>query len=254
MLIAVTRQVSRSIANCELAFLAREPIDLGRARRQHRQYEDALKKLGLAVLSLPEEPELPDSVFVEDTALVLDECAVITRPGAVSRLPEIESIGRVLAPYRELLHIQAPARLDGGDILHFGKRIYVGLTRRSDTNAMEQLQEFLAPHGYDVKPVAVTGCLHLKSAATLVAPDTLLINPAWVDKDTLTDAKLIEIDPSEPYAANALRLPGTALYASGFPRTLDRLVSSGIQTMVVEADELAKAEGALTCCSLVFEV
>jgi dimethylargininase len=254
MQIAITRQVSRAIVNCELTHLERSPIDVERARAQHRQYEEALKRLGLAVLSLPEAPALADSVFVEDTALVLDECAIITRPGADSRRPETEDIVECLAPYRKLFHIQAPARVDGGDILQVGKRIYVGLSTRSDTNAIEQMQDFLQPYGYDLQAVTVTSCLHLKSAVTQVAKDTLLINPAWVDKGDFQGVKFIEIDPSEPYAANAVMIGASIIYPASFPGTQKRLETAGIPMLTVEADELAKAEGAVTCCSLIFNI
>ncbi len=252
MLIAITREVSRSVVNCELTHLARAPIDVKRARAQHSQYEAALKRLGLAVLSLPEEPDLADSVFVEDTALVLDECAVILRPGAESRRPETESIVKILAPYRKLFHIEAPAHVDGGDILRVGKQIYVGLSTRSDTNAIEQLQDFLQPYGYEVHAATVTGCLHLKSAVTQVAEDTLLINPKWVDKNNFDGMNFIEIDPSEPYAANAVLIGETIIYPTSFPKTQKKLEEAGIRTVTVDADELAKAEGAMTCCSLIF--
>jgi dimethylargininase len=249
-LIAVTRQVSRSIAHCELTHLERQPIDFQRARAQHVQYEEALKELGLSVLSLPEEPSLADSVFVEDTALVLDECAIILRPGADSRKPETESIARALSPYRKLFHIQAPARVDGGDILRVGKQVYIGLSTRSDTNAAEQIQDFLEPYGYEVHGIRVTGCLHLKSAVTQVSEDTLLINPAWVDRSNFAGMKFIEIDPSESYAANVLLVGDSILYPRAFPRTRKKLADAGIKIVDVDADELAKAEGALTCCSL----
>jgi dimethylargininase len=252
MQIAITREVSRDIVNCELTNLESTPIDVNRARLQHLQYEAALKHLGLAVLSLPEEPTLADSVFVEDTALVLDECAVITRPGAQSRRAETESIEAVLKPYRKLFHIQAPARVDGGDILQVGKRIYVGLTTRSDTNAIEQMQDFLEPYGYEVQAVRVTGCLHLKSAVTQVAQDTLLVNPAWVNEKDFQGVKFIETDPSEAYAANAVLIGSTIIYPAAFPKTRKRLEAAGIPMVLVEADELAKAEGAVTCCSLIF--
>lgn len=254
MQIAITRQVSRAIVDCELTHLARVPIDVERARRQHAQYEAALKALGLAVLSLPELPELADSVFVEDTALVLDECAVVTRPGAESRRPETETIARVLAPHRKLVHIEAPARIDGGDILRVGKKIYVGLSTRSDTNAVEQMQDYLDPYGYQLHAVPVTGCLHLKSAVTQVAEDVLLINPAWADKNDFDGVKFIEIEPSEEYAANALLIGEAVIYPASFPKTRQRLEAAGIRLITVEADELAKAEGALTCCSLIFEL
>ncbi len=255
MQIAITREVSRSIINCELTHLARSPIDVARARAQHHQYEAALKQLGLAVLSLPEAPALPNSVFVEDTALVLDECAVITRPGADSRRPETEVIANMLAPYRsKLFHIQAPARVDGGDILQVGKHIYVGLSTRSDTNAIEQMQDFLQPLGYELHAVTVTGCLHLKSAITQVAENILLINPAWVDKNNFGGVNFIEIDPSELYAANAVMIGETIIYPTAFPKTQERLDRAGIPMLTVDADELAKAEGAVTCCSLIFRI
>jgi dimethylargininase len=254
MLLAITREVSRSIVNCELTFLNREPIDVDRARRQHHEYEAALRQLGLAILSLPEAPDLPDSVFVEDTALVLDECAIILRPGAASRLPETESIAAALTPYRRLLRIEAPARIDGGDILHLGKHLYVGLSARSDTNAVEQLQDLVAPHGYVVQAVKVNGCLHLKSAVTQVTSDTLLINPAWVDSASFEGVKFIEIEASERYAANGLLVGHVVIYPRSFPKTADRLQRAGVQVLSIDADELAKAEGAVTCGSLILEV
>ena len=254
MIIAVTRQVSRSIADCELTFLPRVRIDVERARQQHSQYEAVLKILGLAVLSLPEEPDLPDSVFVEDAALVLEECAILTRCAAASRRPESESIARVLRPYRQLHLIQSPARIDGGDILRVGKDLYVGVSERTDANAMEQMQDFVAPYAYHVHPVAVTGCLHLKSAVTQVGPATLLINPAWVDRQMFRNVNFIDTDASEPYAGNALLVGDALIYPSAFPRTRARLAAEGLRVVPVDADELAKAEGAVTCCSLIFAV
>jgi len=252
MLVAITREVSPSINECELTNLERQPINYERACEQHKQYVAALRLLGLEVQTLPADANLPDSVFVEDTALVLDECAIITRPGADSRKPEVDSIVKVLTPYRKLFHIKAPARVDGGDILRVGRKIYVGLSTRSDNNAMEQMQNYLRPFGYEVKGMTVTGCLHLKSAVTPVTKDTLLINPEWVDKNLFGGMKFIEIDPSEPYAANAVMIRETIIYPTSFPKTQKRLEAVGIKLVTIDADELAKAEGAVTCCSLIF--
>lgn len=252
MFIAVTRQVSRSIGDCELTFLPRIPIDLERARGQHRQYEALLGSLGLAVLSLPEAPDLPDSVFVEDTALVLDECAIILRCAAASRRPESEFMADVLRPYRKLLRIQPPAQIDGGDILRLGKDLYVGLSERTDAGAVQQVQDLLTPYGYLVHAIAVTGCLHLKSAVTQVGPNTILINPKWADKREFPGVTIIATDASEPYAANALLVGETVIYPSAFPKTRARLAAEGLLVSPVDADELAKAEGAVTCCSLIF--
>ena len=200
------------------------------------------------------KPYVKGVLFVEDTALVLDECAIITRPGAESRRSETVTIAEYLKPYRKLFYIQATARVDGGDILQVGKRIYVGLTTRSDTNAIEQMQDFLEPYGYELQAVRVTGCLHLKSAVTQVTEDTLLINPAWVDKNDFRGVKFIETEPSEVYAANAVMIDSSIIYPAAFPGTQKRLEAAGIPMVIVEADELAKAEGAVTCCSLIFKI
>jgi dimethylargininase len=253
MLIAITRPVSPAINQCELTHLERSPIDLGRARLQHQAYEEALRNLGVKILSLPEETNLPDSVFVEDTAVVLDECAVITRPGAESRRAEIESITQALSSYRQLYSIQPPGTLDGGDVLTVGKSIFVGISNRSNQAAIDQMHISLKQFGYSVKGIRVTGCLHLKSAVTQVGADTLLVNPAWMDKANFPGMKFIEIDPSEQYAANALMVGDTLLYQPGFPLTRERLEAEGIQPILVDESELGKAEGALTCCSLIFK-
>jgi dimethylargininase len=252
MQIAITRHVSRSIINCELTHLERIPIDLEAARRQHADYEAALSALGLAVLSLPEEPDLPDSVFVEDTAILLDEVALLTSPGADSRKPEVEPVAQALEPYREILRIEAPGTMDGGDVLRVGKRIFVGLTKRTNREAIDQMQALLKPFGYDVCGVPVSGCLHLKSAVTQAVGNTLLINPAWVRKQDFPGFDFIEVHPDEPSAANILIAGAGVMYQPAYPRTLARLEKAGVHPLLVDASELGKAEGALTCCSLIF--
>jgi dimethylargininase len=249
---AITRKVSPAINQCELTHIARESIDYDRACAQHEQYEEALRSLGMQVISLPAEPDLPDSVFVEDVALVVDECAVMLNPGAVARRPEVASVERALVPYRDIYHVQPPATLDGGDILRLGRKIYLGLSSRSTGDAIEQARAILTPYDYQVLGVHVTGCLHLKSAVTQVSRETLLINPAWVSKADFTGMQNIEVDPSEPYAANAVLVGDKIIYPSSFPRTRAKLQAAGIRMIVVDADELAKAEGAVTCCSLIF--
>jgi dimethylargininase len=251
---ALTRAVPPSIARCELTHLAREPIDVARAASQHACYEVALARLGCTVLHLPDEPELPDSVFVEDTAVVLDEVAVISRPGAESRRPETASVAAALAPYRRLVCTQAPGTLDGGDVLRVGHIVYVGLSGRTNAEGVRQLAEVLAPHGYRVVGVPVRGCLHLKSAVTAVTDDTLLLNPEWVDASHFQRAERIDVHPDEPFAANALRIGDTLIYPSSAPRTRDRLEAAGLRVESVDASELAKAEAGVTCCSLIVAV
>lgn len=252
MLIALTREVSPDIGNCELTHFARAPIDLGRAQAQHQAYQACLAEFGCRIIALPAEPGLPDSVFVEDTALVLDELAVILRPGAPSRRPETASIAETLKPYRQLSFIEPPGTMDGGDVLRIGKGVFVGLTSRSNAAGIQQLQHHLRPYGYGVEGVPVHGCLHLKSAVTQMAADTLLTNPAWVDAKLIPKMRRIEVDPTEPNAANGLWINDAVIYPTAFPATRQRLESQGIAVRGVDVSELAKAEAAVTCCSLVF--
>jgi dimethylargininase len=250
---AILREVSASLGRCELTHIAREPIAVDVARAQHRAYERLLTSLGCSVVLLPEEPELPDAVFVEDTAVVLPELAIIARPGAPSRRPETASIAAILARYRPLVQIEVPGTIDGGDVLVAGKTLFIGETPRSNSQAVEQVTRVLHPLGYAVRTLPVNGCLHLKSAVTLCGPGLLLVNPAWVDPARFGDRSMIEVDPAESHAANALSLDGEIIYPAAFPRTRDRLRAQGVNVHDIDLSELAKAEGAVTCCSLIVE-
>ncbi|HET6546201.1 MAG TPA: oxidoreductase-like domain-containing protein [Rhodanobacteraceae bacterium] len=250
--IAITREVGPALDACELSYLARVAIDVERARAQHRAYRNALTALGCDVLVLPAEPALPDSVFVEDVAVVLDEAAVMTRPGALSRRAEGASVAAVLRRYRNLLAIESPATLDGGDVLRTGRTLHVGESARSNAAGIAQLQALVASFGYAVRGVPTRGCLHLKSAVTQLDDATLLVQPDWVDHAAFTGFRLIETDPDEAHAANVLRIGGAVVMPAGFPRTRQRLVAAGFDVVTVDVSELQKAEGAVTCCSLVF--
>ena len=254
MLVAITRGVSPTIGNCELTLLEREEIDVETARAQHSLYEGLLEGLGCRIEHLAEDPGFPDSVFVEDIAVVLDEIAIITRPGALSRRGERPSIERTVAPHRPISHIQAPGILDGGDVLTVGRSIYVGLSTRSNAEAVRQLRALVTDHGYRVIETEFRGCLHPKPAATTVSEDTLLINPEWIDAGTFPEQNCISVDPDEPNAANVVRIGNKILFGADFPRTGERLAARGFDVQPAESSELAKAEGALTCCSLIFEV
>ena len=253
MLIAVTRPVSPSLAQCELTHLSREPIDVARAVIQHAAYEELLSTLGAMVVRVAAAPELPDAVFIEDTAIVLESVAIITRPGAPSRQAESAAVAPVLGKYRPLRALIAPAMLDGGDVLRLGRTLHVGLSSRTNAAGVEQLRNLVAPFDYVVVPVEFTGCLHLKSAVTAVADGVLLLNPAWVSLAAFPDCEALPVDAREPHAANALMIAGALVFPAEFPRTRDRLAKRGIRVVTTPAGELAKAEGGVTCCSLVFE-
>lgn len=253
MTYAIIRHISSRFNECEITHIERTPINMNVARTQHDAYVHALRELGCQVVELPEESDLPDSVFVEDTAFILPEVAVITRPGADSRKPEVESIIPALSPYRPLLRVNEPASVDGGDVLVIGKKIFIGLSTRSNQEAVSQLNVLLAPYGYTVRGVEMTDCLHLKTAVTRVDDTTLLINPNWVDLSNFHGFDLIEIDASEPFAANCLPVRGKIIYPTTFPNTRKRLEEKGFSVISVDLSELAKAEGAVTCCSLIIE-
>ena len=252
MWIAITRDVSASLGDCQLSFVPRTGIDVELARRQHATSRDALESLGCRVIALTAEDAMPDAVFVEDVALVLDDVAVMTRPGAESRRGEGDTVEPVLSAFRPVLAITAPGTLDGGDVLRLGRNVYVGESVRSNPDGIAQLRALLEPRGYSVQGVATNGCLHLKSAATEVADGVLLVQPAWVDPAVFAGQRVIEVDPGEEHAANALRIGDGIVYPAAFPRTRRRLEDAGIAVTTVDLSELQKAEGATTCCSLLF--
>lgn len=250
MLLALTRPVPPSIVSCELTHLARAPIDVRVASAQHERYEAALAALGCAVERLPAEPDLADSVFVEDTAVVVDELAVITRPGAESRRAETASVAAALGRHRALRRIEAPGTLDGGDVLQVGRRVYVGLTGRTNAEGVAQLRDALGPLGYTITGIPVRGCLHLKTAVTAIADDMILVNPRWIELEHFAGFGAIAVHPDEPFAANVLRVGRALLCSAAAPRTRELLEAQGYAVEAVDVSELAKAEAGVTCCSL----
>jgi dimethylargininase len=249
-MIAFTREVSSSVVRCELTHLGRVPIDLEQARRQHRAYEAALASLGCAVRRLPDADELPDAVFVQDAALVFDEVAIIARPGAASRRAETTSVADALQPLRPLHWIDAPGTLDGGDVVCLGRNIFVGQTARTNADGARQLADILRPFGYTVRAVTPRSCLHLQTAVTPVADGVLLVNRDWVDPSVFGDVEIIDVDPDEPFAANALRVGAAIVFPASFLKTRARLEAHGLRVVPVDVSELAKAEAGVTCCVL----
>jgi dimethylargininase len=253
MLTAITREVSSSLPNCELSFIPRQPIDLAKARAQHHAYEELLRKLGARVISLPEEPDLPDSMFVEDPAIVLDELAVICSLGTETRRKEAPSLAAALEKYRKLAFVKLPGLLEGGDALRVGKRIFVGLTGRTNAEGIRQLAVIVSQFGYDLTAVPVSGCLHLKSAVTYLGRNTLLGNRAWFQWSRVDGFEWVDVDPAEPHAGNALVIGDTVVFPTSFPRTRQRIEAKGFHVTSIEIGELQKAESGLTCSSLLFD-
>lgn len=250
-IVALVREVSPLVADCVLTHLGRVAIDAQRAAAQHRVYCEMLGSLGARVEAITPLPDAPDGVFVEDTAVVVDEVAVITRPGVASRTGETESMAAALARYRPLRRLSGDATLEGGDVMRAGRTLYVGRSGRTNQEGLDQLRALLAPWGYAVHGVHLSGCLHLKSACTFVPPHFVLANPAWVDPHAFAGLTPLAVADDEAFGANTLTLNGVTLVASQYPRTAALLRAHGVVTREVDLSELAKAEGALTCSSVI---
>lgn len=252
---AFTRAVSPRLADCELTHLDRQPISPQVAAAQHSAYEQAIGEAGYELVRLPALDAHADGVFVEDTALLLGGHAIITRPGAASRRPEVESTAAALDNHFQVHRLER-GTVDGGDILRIGKTLYVGLSRRTDRAGAEALAQAAAPLGYSVVAVELDACLHLKSAATAIGEDSrgaprLLVNSDWVDPARFAAVEPLSVDPGEPLAANCVRLSDRLIVAAVFPRTTQRLRDAGFNIAQVDVSELAKAEAGLTCMSLI---
>ena len=246
-MIALTRDISSGIVDCELTHLDRTPIDLARAHRQHQAYTNCLEALGCRIQRVPGDPELPDCVFIEDTAVVVPELAVMTRPGALSRRGELPMVESALAEHRTIARIEAPGTLDGGDVLRIGRRIWVGAGPRSNAEGIRQLARHLGPHGYEVVSADYRGCLHFKSACTLAGEGVVLLNPEWVSPELFPGLDVLTVAAEEPFAANVLAVEGRVIVDLSFPRTIERLLKHGLEIRTVDNSELARAEGGLTC-------
>jgi dimethylargininase len=258
-LTAITREVSSSINNCELSFHVRKPIDVAKAIAQHKAYQDCLTELGVRVVSLPAEPELPDAVFVEDPAVVVDEVAVISIMGAPSRQPEARSLADALSRYRPIEFLREPATLDGGDVLRIGRLVFAGLSQRTNSEGIAQLRDVLRAFDYEVQPVEVRRCLHLKSACSYIGNDTLLINRSWIDAEHLRGFELLDVPEEEPAAGNTLLIKDIMMIPASFPKTRALLEQRGFESRAalrrvrtIDLSELQKAEAGVTCTSLIF--
>jgi dimethylargininase len=230
--------------------VARVPIDHGRALCQHAAYCELLRRCGAEVRVLDVNRHLPDGVFIEDTAVVLDELAVLASMGASARQAEVAGIAAELRPYRDLHRVEMPARFEGGDVLCVGRTLLVGVSARTNEAGVRELGSIAGRHGYRVVPVPVRGCLHLKSACTALPDQRLLVNEAWLDLAPLDEFERVAVPAEEPWAANTLSVGGWVCLDAAHGRTAELLEARGYRVRTVDLSEFAKAEGALTCMSL----
>jgi dimethylargininase len=253
-LIAITHQPSPNMQAGERTYIDREPIDLELARRQHAAYCDALRACGADVVTLDVNLDLPDCVFVEDTAIVLDELALMMSMGAASRRREPAGIEAALreAAHRPIERIELPGTIDGGDVVRAGRALFVGESPRTNAAGIAALKRIVEPRGYIVTPIPVDGCLHLKSACSALPDGAFLVNADWIDASRLPSGCVIDVSATEPWAADVLAIDGQIIVSDAFPSTARLLAGRGHRVIPVSVSEFAKAEGAVTCLSLVF--
>lgn len=253
MLTAVLRGVSPHIEQCQLTYMERQAIDYEKACRQHRDYQKCFESFGINVIALPAEAGFPDGVFVEDTAVVLDEVAVICVPARPSRRNEIHALAHLLERYRLLMFLRDSATLEGGDVIRDGKTCFVGISGRTNREGVQQLREILGSFNYEVKVVPVEGCLHLSTGASSLGGKTILANPKWVNVSAFTGYEIIPVPPAEPWAANLVRIGKDVLMPDTFPETRALLEDRGFIVHATNISEFMKAEAGVTCMSLIFE-
>jgi len=251
---AIVRGVAATFNDC---IKARGPhgeqstIDMDLARRQHASYCSLLEKLGLELIRLDADDRFPDCCFVEDTAVVAGDTAIICEMGASSRRGEEEAVAGILRERRpNVRRLEPPATLDGGDVIVTGHKLLCGLTERSNRAAAEKLEEFLEPEGLEVVPVPVTHVLHLKSACTPVAPGVVLVDEEFADAEAFAGFDRIVVPAAESYAANCLSVNGTVVVSAGFPRTRELVAERGFPVELLDMTEFRKAGGSLTCLSI----
>ena len=247
---AIVRTPARTLAS-GLSTAGLGLPDYHKALAQHRAYVNALRVCGLSVTILDPLDAYPDSTFVEDTALLTREFAILTRPGAPSRMGETAAIEKVLSErFSSIAHVNAPGTVDAGDIMMVGSRFYIGLSSRTNESGAEQVVEILKSHGREGIKIPLSGILHLKSAVAYLEPDTIVASRALAPNPAFKEFRKIEVPDDESYAANCLWLNGSVLVVSGFPKTLEAIRSAGYDSIALDVSEFQKLDGGLSCLSL----
>jgi dimethylargininase len=252
--IAFTRSIPASFVHALAAVRPDPPIDIDRARTQHVVYRSALERLGARVKLLESDEDCPDCCFIEDTAIVAAGIALITRPGAPSRQPEGARVAAALAELVEIAHMHPPATLDGGDCLRLGRTIYIGRSARTNAAGVARAAEVFEPRGYRVIPVELPAhVLHLKCVCAPLADNRVLLAEGTVAAATSAGAHAVWVPNEETYAANAVAIGDSVVIADGFPRTREALEAAGFQVCPLATTEFRKADGSLTCLSILVD-
>jgi len=247
---ALVRPVPESYDHCVRS--NREGIDVALTKKQHAKYCRTLEELGLKLISVSADNTLPDSCFVEDTAVILGEKAIVCNMKVKSRVRETVEVARALEKLKETHYIKPPATIDGGDVLKVEDTVFVGLTSRTDLHAVEQLDRILAKSDFKIVPVKVHNVLHLKSACTYLGDNHVVVAEGYFDTDLLGNCKKIVVPKGEEYAADCLAVNGTVMVAKGYPETRRLIEEASFSTKELDVSEFRKGDGALTCLSILF--
>ncbi len=248
---ALVRQVPDSFDRC-IKPDGEAVIDVDLARRQHADYCAALENAGLELIRLEADERYPDGCFVEDTTVVAGDLAVMLPIGAPSRVGEEVEVEKTLRRYKIVEEIKPPASMDGGDILKIEKRLYIGLSQRTNRRAISELGKLISPQGYEAIPVPLEKVLHLKSAVSYLGEQHVVVSPGSFDDRVLSEYNKITVPDDEAYSANCLAVNGVVLVSKGFPRTKSRIESAGFETVELDMSEFRKGWGSLTCLSIIF--
>lgn len=248
---AITRLPADSVAQGLTTADAGLP-DPERTRAQFRAYVDILLQLGLTVTTLPAQNAYPDAHFVEDTAVLMPELAVLTNPGAPSRRGEVQTIAPLVSRFRHAVQMGPNAHMDGGDVLMVDKHFFVGLTSRTNEAGVREFRAAVERFGYTVDAVEVAAGLHLKSIVNYVGRNTLILSQSSAHLPVFKGFKHIVLDPAEEYAGNTLWINDTLITPSGYPDTLRQLQGLGLPIIQTDTSEIRKMDGGLTCLSLRF--
>lgn len=249
--IAFVREVASTFSDCVTARPPDPPLDAGVARLQHSAYAEALAAGGFDVRVVAADDRFPDCCFIEDTAIVVDGTALLARPGHASRRGEVASVADALGGFVEVEEMDEPSTLDGGDVLQVGRRVFVGVGERTNREGFERVRAFAGSRGRTVTPTIARGALHLKSAATALDAETVLVHPGAVPPDTFTGMRVVEVPAGDPESANVVRLAnGSILVAAHHDATAELIESLGYRVVTVDTGEFSRADGGLTCLSI----
>ena len=249
--IAIVREVPDSFQKCLTSFHTKVQIDVALAKHQHQQYCATLASLGLKLIRTEADDTLPDGCFTEDTAIVVDDFAILTIPGAPGRIPETIEIEKILSPLKTIVHITKPGTIDGGDVLKIGKKIFIGNSARTNEEGIRQVATVVYPEGYQVIPVKIQNTLHLKSVCTYLGKGCILLAEDYLDETFFLEYEMIIVPKDEEYCANCLVVSGNVLIPKGFPKTKGLIERKGFPVVELDMSEIEKAEGALTCLSVI---